>query len=97
MKGGLALSAVELTDEGISVKGLLLRRTHISIQFEQMRQASLYEGRPGLIELTFHEAEWGLLARFAVSGKPPGERLRIILNVKNGLAWLDAIESRLPV
>ena len=95
IKGGLSLSSLELTDEALIVTGLVLRRRHLSISLGEIEDVGLFENRPGLIDVRFREAEWGTLARFATSGKPGGDRKRVILNVHDHAAWLDEIESRI--
>lgn len=94
VKASLSRALLELTEENLIVRGRFTRREHLVIPLAEIRSVDIIDGKPGLIELRFSEADWGRLARIAISGAPTGSRNRVILNVNDTDTWLREIARR---
>jgi hypothetical protein len=95
VKGNLSRATLSLTEEAIVVRGRFARLHHLVVPLREVTAVEAIEGATGAVEVRFGASDWGVVARVATSGKPPGDRHVMILNVDDPDAWIREIRQRM--
>jgi len=86
---GLGFARLSLTETALSCTLIFPPLFLFEIDLSDILDVSKIEGKKGLIEVRFTNAEMGWLTRFALSSDPAIPKNRVILNVGDDLeSWL---------
>jgi len=89
IKATFSFAAIRLTTTNFTCRWRLFSLLIFNLSLPDIEEVKDIENKPGLILIKFRSAEFGKLARFALSGQPPGSKDQVILNVENEQAWLN--------
>ena len=88
-KPTFSFAAIKLTTTNLTCRWRLFNLLLFDLSLPDIEEVKNIENKPGLIFIRFRSAEFGKLARFALSGQPPGSKNQVILNVKSEPGWLN--------
>ena len=88
IKATFSFAEIQLTPDNLTCRWRLFKFLIFNLSLPDIEKVTNLEDKPGLILIIFRSAEFGKLARFALSGQPPGSKNQVILNVKNKEGWL---------
>lgn len=89
IKATFSFAEIKLTTTNLTCRWRLFNFLIFDLSLPDIEEVINLEHKPGLILIKFRGAAFGRLARFALSGQPPGSKNQVILNVKNEQAWLN--------
>lgn len=91
IKASFSFASIELTESSLICRYRLFDLLIFNIDFSEIEETIPIRDKPGLISIRFNQAMFGKLAEFALSGQPAGSKNQVILNVRNGSAWLEKL------
>jgi hypothetical protein len=93
IKASFSFAYIELTELSLICRYRFFDLLIFNIDLSEMEEAKSIKDMPGLISIRFIHAEFGKLAKFALSGQPIGSKKQVILNVKKEKAWLEKLRA----
>ncbi len=92
MKSSLSRATLELSQDGIAVRGRLTGVTHLLVAAGDLLSCEIIGAKAEVVEVRFREAERSRFVRLLLSGSPPGDFDRVILNVRAPDEWKARID-----
>ncbi len=92
VKAGMSLARLDLSAEGLTVRGRLSGVAHLRIASAGLTASRLTGDSSQFVEVRFTGARWSRFARFLVSGAPAGARDRVLLSVAAPAEWKASID-----
>jgi hypothetical protein len=89
IKATFSFAEIKLTTTNLTCRSRLFNFLIFNLSLPDIEEIKSLENKPGLILIKYRSAEFGKLARFSLSGQPPGSKNQVILNVKNEQRWLN--------
>jgi len=93
IKSTFSRATVELTATDIHCRSRVFKLLIFNLPLDEIEEVERMEKKPGLVMIRFRKAQFGRLAKIALSGLPVGSKNDVILNVRNERAWIDAINA----
>lgn len=91
IKASFSFARLILSENSLTCRYRLFNRLLFDLPLQNIDDVKKIEGKPGLIEIQFHSADYGGLANFALAGQPPGSKNRVIINVTDDQRWLNEL------
>ena len=88
IKATFSFAEIKLTTTNLTCRWRLFNFLIFDLPLPDIEEVKNLENKPGLILIKFRSAEFGKLAKFLLSGQPPGSKNQVIINVKNKQGWL---------
>lgn len=92
MKASFSFANLALNDTNLTCRYRLFNLLIFDLSLEDVIEVRKFEDKPGLILIKFRDATFGKLAKFALSGQPPGSKDKIIINVKKEQNWINKLK-----
>ena len=92
IKASFSFACIELTESNLICRYRLFDLLILNIDLSDINEVKPIRNKPGLISIKFNRAIFGKLSKFALSGQPAGSKNQVILNVKNGIIWLEKLD-----
>ena len=94
IKAGFSFARLSLTDSLLHCRWLLTQWPIFAVELQEIETVEAIAEKPGLISVSFGQAEFGVFTRFFLSGEPRGTRQRVILNTDDAETWLAELRRR---
>ena len=95
IKASFSFAVIILTDTHLICRYRLFNLLLFELSLRHIDEVTNIEDKPGLIQIKFRFADFGNLAKFALSGQPPGSKNQVIINVMNEQVWLHTLKLQI--
>lgn len=95
IKASFGLATILLTDTHLTCRYRPFQWLLLDLPLCNIEEVEKMEGKPGLIRITFRSATFGKLAKFAISGQPPGSKNQVMLNAADEQRWMTQLQLRI--
>jgi hypothetical protein len=96
IKASFGFAYIILTDTNLTCRYRLFNLLIFDLPLQHIVEVTDMEDKPGLILIKFQFAVFGNLAKFALSGQPPGSKNQVIINVIDEQKWLTKLNLLIP-
>jgi hypothetical protein len=95
VKFGVGSATLILTSRALSCRLNVLRLLVLRVELQNIRRITRMDGKEGILEIHFNEAQEGFVTKMALSGESDIPRGRVLLNLGDDLErWRQELLAR---